>query len=220
MRRLNVIFIIIFGLGLFSPGEAQLRMNNEQGTNRTRVKKIHKPKTFLFQIEPAISFPKVTMDGDSFHYYDDYYNSDASVAGGNLSFLIMPGGISNIPISSDSTIKLENRIRITTGFWHLAGYDIIPLRAGFDLGIKKKLGKGLDIIPHMGFQYGICFDLNGGDDVVNRMYNFRFGLDLTPGTSMVRVGVAYTINRVMIKAGYGDQSGKLKYNQLALNVSI
>ncbi len=153
---LTVVLIVIFSS--FPAAYAQVRIP-EKPEFEPKIKK-ERQKLFLFQIEPALSFPSATYKYESWWFRGSSdVNYDLSVAGANINFLPI---LVNKVISQDSSLVIEGRLRFTTGFWHFQAkkdeeWNLIPLEGGFDVGIAHRLSRGYKIIPYAGFQYGISF---------------------------------------------------------------
>jgi hypothetical protein len=221
-----LVAVLILAFVAFSAADAQVRIP-EKPKFEPKVQK-QKEKRFLFQVEPAISFPSGTYKYE-YGWWDgreefevDY---DLSVAGANISFLPI---LINQVLSPDSSLMIEGRLRFTTGFWHFESeeweeWNLIPLEGGLDVGVAYLLSRGYKIIPYAGFQYGIAFrNLEKGSTPENDlMYSLRFGLDLAMVSNM-RVGSAFVINRVQLdeKEHYLKQEGTFKYNQIAFSISF
>jgi len=213
--------LIVF---LFVPSSySQIRIEID-----AKVKKVPKTieisKPFMFQFEPAISFPSTKIkykyydfNGDirENEYEEDY---DKSLLGANLAFL--PRVYSSV-ISSDSNSILDVRLRFTTGFWlfeHEDGW--IPLEAGADFELLLLQKDGSALIPNIGFEYGLGFRIDDSD-ANDKMYSVRIGFAFALKTGM-RLGLTYVINKVSLdREEYREEySGTFTYNQIAFSISL
>lgn len=218
-KTMWLIVVLILAVVGFSTAEAQLKIP-EKPKFEPKVKK-ERQKLFLFQIEPALSFPSATYKYESWWFRErSDVNYDLSVAGANISFLPI---LANEVISQDSSLVIEGRLRFTTGFWHFESGNLIPLEGGVDVGVAYLLSGDYKIIPYAGFQYGISFrNIEKGSTPQNDlMYSLRFGVDLAMVSNM-RFGSAFVINRVQLdeKEHYFKQKGTFKYNQIAFSISF
>lgn len=199
-----VVFLIL--LFAFSAASAQLRMPTAP------VQKEEKPggpKNFIFQIEPAITFPE---------------GLSTTVAGTNLSILL---DVLQMPLPPDSVIEIQGRMRFTTGFWHFSKkfqsffYEWrykdgwIPVEAGFDMAFAYNVpgnsGISMQVVPYLGLQFGMGIHVYGDNSGVDLIDTIRLGTDIVLNDKY-RIGVAYIFNGII----FDD----VEYNQIGISFGI
>ena len=239
IRIMLLLSIIVFGHQI---ADGQLRPKQGYETQK-KAKGTSRGIPFLFQIEPAFSFPSEnrhpsSQDPSKFEY-------KSSVVGANLSIL---SSIYTIPKASNLPVGIELRFRFTSGFWHFKyeyrysygdygyGYSYsekysrnwVPIEFGFDLGVPYDLRTGKRVTPYAGFQYGFGFHVDDETpNLMDRMYTIRIGIDYSLSDN-INLGASYVMNKVMeefdIKNSYypsiKNPDWDFKYNQIALGLTI